>query len=517
MDIEDFFNKAYKEKTIAENNKVNTFEMLFQADKLLKEEINKKDSKIGSKLKDGKINRHCISSVTIAETFKGKIYQRPVIDLVQQGGGMYGIALLGYTYVMEKVGIRFYSHGGTSAGAINAMFLAGLPNSIYEQESPFSTPEEHRQTTKSEVLTHIIANTDFSKFMEKSGFIGTIQRQLFKNYKALWLRLLCLILVLSFLVGIYALFGLIFNISVGLTGSDLRTYDFLIGTMNIGAFIILVYILLVKLLKSSFGINTGEEFYNWADKLLGLLQIDDTSQLNDRLKENKLYKETKGTCRLVLITANLTHNRIVKFPEKAGFYWTDPDRIKPAAYLRATMSLPFIYYTFIPNKKHYNTNVPKDPVLLEARFVDGGMLSNFPIREFHRIDNKNPRFPTFGVLLSKRVLKKAEELTPEEIEKKKLKVKDEFDNVKLVSYIMSFFSTFRNFYDNEYLFRNEEIETRIETVQTEGFNWLNFWMKPEDKKALFLEGAKAAIRQLEKFNWSEYYEIRTNSANNPMK
>lgn len=30
------------------------------------------------------------------------------VDLVQKGGGTLGIALVGYTYVMEKAGIRFF-------------------------------------------------------------------------------------------------------------------------------------------------------------------------------------------------------------------------------------------------------------------------------------------------------------------------------------------------------------------------------------------------------------------------
>jgi len=48
------------------------------------------------------------------------------IDLVQEGGGVLGIALVGYTYILEKSGIRFMSLAGTSAGAINTMMMAGL-------------------------------------------------------------------------------------------------------------------------------------------------------------------------------------------------------------------------------------------------------------------------------------------------------------------------------------------------------------------------------------------------------
>ncbi|QNX32520.1 patatin-like phospholipase family protein [Acinetobacter seifertii] len=53
------------------------------------------------------------------------------VDLVLQGGGVLGIALIGYTYALEQAGIRFLNIAGTSAGAINALFLAALgkPNS----------------------------------------------------------------------------------------------------------------------------------------------------------------------------------------------------------------------------------------------------------------------------------------------------------------------------------------------------------------------------------------------------
>lgn len=50
------------------------------------------------------------------------------VDLVQEGGGVLGVALVGYTYVFEKMGIRFFSLAGTSAGSINAMLLASTGN-----------------------------------------------------------------------------------------------------------------------------------------------------------------------------------------------------------------------------------------------------------------------------------------------------------------------------------------------------------------------------------------------------
>ena len=48
------------------------------------------------------------------------------VDFVMEGGGVLGIALTGYTYVLEQAGIRFLGIGGTSAGSINALMIAAL-------------------------------------------------------------------------------------------------------------------------------------------------------------------------------------------------------------------------------------------------------------------------------------------------------------------------------------------------------------------------------------------------------
>src|SRR5690606_859118 len=58
------------------------------------------------------------------------------VDLVQEGGGVLGIGLVGYTYVLENAGIRFFSLAGTSAGAINTMMLAAL-GQIHDAKSEF--------------------------------------------------------------------------------------------------------------------------------------------------------------------------------------------------------------------------------------------------------------------------------------------------------------------------------------------------------------------------------------------
>src|SRR6185312_7494810 len=50
-------------------------------------------------------------------------YGNQYVNLVQKGGGVLGVALVGYTYILEKMGIRFLRLAGTSAGAINTALM----------------------------------------------------------------------------------------------------------------------------------------------------------------------------------------------------------------------------------------------------------------------------------------------------------------------------------------------------------------------------------------------------------
>lgn len=436
-----------------------------------------------------------IATARITETFNGQTFERPIIDLVQQGGGMYGIALAGYTYIMEKAGVRFYSLGGTSAGGINAMLLGTLPNSVYQNPSPLH-PE--RQGSKSELLAHIISNTQFSKFMDRGGIAGKLQKIALNKLKRSTLKWLGMALLLLIPIAIYILFGAIITEKNGIGLAWTRTYDFVIGTLVAFVPLLLAYLLLIRILGTQFGVNSGDAFYQWMEAILKnpFVKVHNTDDLMQRLKENQFdTARDNDMAKMVLIASNLTYNRIVKFPASAADYWTPCNNVNPAAYVRATMSIPFIFNTFIPNLGHVENNaVPK---IAKCRFVDGGLLSNFPIREFHNTSLAHPRFPTFGVLLNE---------SPIDLEVPPKVIQEEFKEVTLIGYIVSFLSTFRNFYDNDFLRSSEEIRLRVVAVETKGFDWLDFWMQPDVKEELFRRGAEAAIQQLSKFNFQDYVQ-----------
>ena len=73
------------------------------------------------------------------------------VDLVQEGGGVWGVALLGYTYILEKAGIRFFSMAGTSAGAINTMLMASV---------------DEKSSEKSEKILEVILKLNMFSFVD---------------------------------------------------------------------------------------------------------------------------------------------------------------------------------------------------------------------------------------------------------------------------------------------------------------------------------------------------------------
>src|SRR5690606_29458471 len=68
------------------------------------------------------------ASVNPQLNLKEEEKSRQYVDLVQEGGGVHGIALSGFTYVLEKMGFSFMKMAGTSAGAINTALLSSVYN-----------------------------------------------------------------------------------------------------------------------------------------------------------------------------------------------------------------------------------------------------------------------------------------------------------------------------------------------------------------------------------------------------
>jgi len=230
-------------------------------------------------------------------------------DLVLEGGGVKGIALVGAISALEDAGYRFQRIAGASAGAIVGAFLAA--------------------DIRADALEEILRLTNYRRFRDKT-FIDRLGPP-------------------------------------GLAWSLLRTS----------------------------GLYSGRYFTEWFNRQIELYsprahRLDRPLHFGDLAQpEPGLSRLEDG--RLVVMTSDLTRQRLVRFPWDYEAYGLDPMNQPISDAIRASMSIPYFY----------------EPVRLRSFdtghiccLVDGGLLSNFPIWLFDRPPNETPRWPTFGLKLS---------------------------------------------------------------------------------------------------------------------
>ncbi|GAA6768894.1 hypothetical protein AAFH68_48520 [Flavobacterium sp. CGRL1] len=216
-------------------------------------------------------------SDVISKDENGRILQW--INFVQEGGGTLGISLVGYAFVLEYVGIRFLRIAGTSAGAINTLFLAAMGN----KDEPKSAElydlmmDDKRFSLKSfvDAKLGIVKKIIFS-FTSGSNFL--------KN--------------LAWFYGIIALFGLIILPIFMAIGFSLKIAYFIF--LAVFLFItVRVIMLLYRFHKYNYGINPGKSFEEFLKKELEIFGIKNLKDLKsksegDFILNDKIFMSTKG-------------------------------------------------------------------------------------------------------------------------------------------------------------------------------------------------------------------------------
>lgn len=105
---------------------------------------------------------------------------------------------------------------------------------------------------------------------------------------------------------------------------------------------------------------------------------------------------------LVVHTADISRGRCVRLPWDYPFYGrSDIDAVPIVSAVRASMAIPF----FFEPVRFPAPAAVVDGVTYEAGdvvWVDGGLLSNFPVEVFDRGDGAPSRWPTLGIKLSAR-------------------------------------------------------------------------------------------------------------------
>lgn len=397
------------------------------------------------------------------------------IDLVMEGGGTLGLALLGYLHVLESAGLRFIGIGGTSAGAISAIALASA-----------STPGQPRV----DKLIGALANMPMAEFVDgrKDGDSDAMEAlQAWLDGDASTLRKVWKTTqVLDNLSEIHALNrGVVFH----------RWMDTLLRGMNQGQ------PMTVAVLRER--MNT-----------LPPLRVRDSADPEDfrnQPKDAPLWEDVLGVRhyivrkhrdQLCVVTADISTETKVYLPQMAELYWTQPDAVNVADFARASMSIPGFFATFqLPSRPineatravwQEHTEWPdrcyKDNFLPQTHhFVDGGVLSNFPIDAFHNT-SRVPLRPTLGVKL--------------QWDEHNIAIKG------LPSVIGGAFNTARHAMDNEFIKKNPDYTHLVAYIDTGKISWLDFGMARDTKLKLFRLGAETAIDFLKNFNWDDYKRVR---------
>lgn len=225
-------------------------------------------------------------------------------DLVLEGGGVKGIALVGAISVLEERGYAFHRVAGTSAGAIvGALVAAG-----------FNGSELH-------AVMHAV---DYLKFqdggpLDHAGLFGKAVELLFEH-----------------------------------------------------------------------GIYKGEYVKTWLREQLATKKVEKFADLHLDPPDPVLGADRQE--RLVVMTSDLSDGVLRRLPWDYPAFGLTADAVPVVDAVRASMSIPFFYEPVkLDNAKHK-----------ACWFVDGGMLSNFPVDVFDRTDGRPPRWPTFGIKLSAR-------------------------------------------------------------------------------------------------------------------
>lgn len=360
------------------------------------------------------------------------------VDLVQQGGGVLGIGLVGYCYILEQAGIRFYSLAGTSVGAVNALLMAGLA----DVGEPVSVKVVTALTQKKLV-----------DFVDGPRGIRQLIQKIIEGENGVWWSALW---------------------------NSCQIYC---------------------LLKNKLGLNPGKNMGHWLTALLAercIMSYADLKQHRHRLPPLKDRLEKKREIappKLAFITSEITTHTRVEFPRMAELYWADPEVVSPVSFVHASMAVPYFYYPYLVKNlpcagEKANANWRKfagyhGPVPPSVKFVDGGLLSNFPIDVFHV--GHMPMKPTFGARLST--------------------FRETYSQTNsFFNFSGAMLQTMRQIHDYEVILKNPDYKQLICNIDADQeFNWLDFKMSPKRQKQLFLLGMRKGLAFLKQFDW-EYYK-----------
>jgi NTE family protein len=152
------------------------------------------------------------------------------------------------------------------------------------------------------------------------------------------------------------------------------------------------------------GLYDGDYLTEWLGDALTQLGVTRFGQLRDDDPGADATRSDSQRYTLVVHTADLTRSKLVRIPWDLPTYGvTDLDEERIVDAVRASMSIPFYFRPVQRRTKECTVDGVHYPDQ-KVTWVDGGLLSNFPVEVFDRTDGAPSRWPTLGLKLSAREL-----------------------------------------------------------------------------------------------------------------
>ena len=215
------------------------------------------------------------------------------------------------------------------------------------------------------------------------------------------------------------------------------------------------------------GVYEGAYLERWLDERLADKGIATFADLRD--EQASPYKH-----RLQVVAADISNARLVVIPSGLSSYGIEADGFRVSRAVRMSMSIPFFF----------------EPVVIgKTYFVDGGLLSNFPVWLFDRPPGATagrPRWPTFGLTL---------------IEPEQTKI-GEIDS--LLDYGRAILYTMLEAHDRRHIEAFDYLRTIA--IPTVGVQTTEFDLSSDKRERLYASGQRAAKRFLEQWDHQAYLD-----------
>jgi NTE family protein len=229
------------------------------------------------------------------------------------------------------------------------------------------------------------------------------------------------------------------------------------------------------------GVYLGDEFEKWIRGMLADKHIHTFADLPAD------WEGATFPFRLQVVASDLTAGKMLVLPRDAGDLGIDPAKLEVAKAIRMSMSIPVFFEPVRwrnPATNHMHV------------IVDGGILSNYPIGLFDSPPGKEPRWPTFGLMLVE-----PDPHTPigERLPEPEKAVRGPRGLIAMLTNIVH---TMMEAHDRQYI--DKSAYARTIPIPTLGVRTTEFDITKERTQALYQSGRQAATDFLKTWKFPEY-------------